>query len=84
MQNQRLIVTLLDWKMKNLDTRGLSCPEPVLRTQAALKNLAPGETLEVLVDSATPRDNVLRMARAKGCTAEFEEAGGEYKLILKK
>jgi tRNA 2-thiouridine synthesizing protein A len=31
-----------------LDAKGLSCPLPVLRARKAMKQLAPGEVLEVL------------------------------------
>ena len=33
-----------------LDLIGLKCPLPVLKTEAALARLAPGEVLEVLAD----------------------------------
>ena len=48
--------------MKTLDVTGLSCPEPVVRTMAALKDLAAGESINVLADTATARDNVIRVA----------------------
>ena len=41
-----------------IDTSGLSCPEPVLRTKKALK-YAP-ELIEVLVDNTTALQNVSR------------------------
>ncbi len=50
--------------MKTIDTTGLSCPEPVVRTRAALQSLAAGESLQVLVDTVTARENILRTARA--------------------
>ncbi len=33
---------------RTLDTRGLLCPLPVIRTQDAVEQLAPGDTLVVL------------------------------------
>jgi tRNA 2-thiouridine synthesizing protein A len=33
--------------MKSLDTRGLNCPLPILRTKKAIAALASGEILEV-------------------------------------
>ena len=44
-----------------VDARGLSCPQPVLETKAALDS-AGGGTIEVLVDTVTSRENVLRLA----------------------
>ena len=33
---------------KVLDTRGLSCPMPILKTRKELKNMKAGEILEIL------------------------------------
>lgn len=33
---------------KVLDTRGLSCPMPILKTKKELKNMSTGEILEIL------------------------------------
>lgn len=42
---------------KILDATGLKCPLPVLRTRKALKDVAPGGTLEVLAtDPASVMD----------------------------
>ena len=68
--------------MKTIDVTGLSCPEPVVRTQAALKALPPGEKLEVLVDTVTARENVSRAARAAGCEIAIEERNGQFRLTL--
>ena len=68
--------------MKTIDVTGLSCPEPVVRTQAALKGLPAGEKLEVLVDSVTARENVSRTAPAAGCAVAVEECAGQFRLTL--
>jgi tRNA 2-thiouridine synthesizing protein A len=31
-----------------LDTKGLNCPLPILKARKALKDVGPGETLEIL------------------------------------
>ena len=46
-----------------VDARGLSCPEPVLLTQEALREQA-GAAFAVLVSSPTARDNVERTLQA--------------------
>jgi len=33
---------------QTLDTKGMNCPLPILKTKKAMKDLAAGETLEVL------------------------------------
>ncbi len=70
--------------MKTVDARGLSCPEPVLRTQNALGDLAAGEALEVLVETVTSRENVSRMARSKGFVVQVEETDDGFKLTISK
>ena len=47
--------------IKTIDARGLSCPQPVLLAQAAIKGIEHG-MVHVLADSETARDNVTRMA----------------------
>ena len=42
-------MNLEDIKSDNMvDTRGLTCPMPLLKTKKALKSMAPGEILEIL------------------------------------
>ena len=69
---------------KQVDARGLSCPQPILVTKKALDGLAAG-AVEVLVETATSRDNVTRMAEKLGWKVEVEELEtGEFKLTLTK
>ena len=70
--------------MHQLDVRGLSCPQPALRTTKVLSRLASG-TLEVLLDPGTARDNVVRIAERAGWQiAERDEPDGSLRLILRK
>lgn len=67
-----------------VDARGLSCPQPVLETKAGLEK-ATGDTVEVLVDTVTSRENVSRFAKSRGWTPSWEEsASGGFKVTLKK
>ena len=53
--------------MKTIDARGLSCPEPVIRTKNAL---ASGEkAYTVMVDNVTAKENVSRFALHQGYKA---------------
>ena len=70
--------------IKTVDARGLSCPQPALLTQQALRQLTGG-TVEVLVDSDTSRDNVTRIAQKAGWTVSSEDRPeGGFLLILQK
>jgi tRNA 2-thiouridine synthesizing protein A len=67
-----------------VDARGLSCPQPVLETKAALDSAGSG-IVEVLVDTVTSRENVLRLASRmnwKGTWEETQEGG--FRLTLEK
>jgi tRNA 2-thiouridine synthesizing protein A len=69
---------------KTLDLRGLSCPEPAVKTKNAIKDMTGG-TVEVTVDAGTARDNVERIGRDRGWEVTIEELpGGGYKLSLVK
>ena len=50
---------------KTVDARGLSCPQPVLMVMGAIKETQSGE-IEVLVDTDTSRENVVRAATSNG------------------
>lgn len=48
-----------------VDARGLSCPQPVLEVLRLLRS-GRDAPLEVLVDTETSRENVIRAARGQG------------------
>ncbi|MBQ4469289.1 MAG: sulfurtransferase TusA family protein [Synergistaceae bacterium] len=66
-----------------VNARGLSCPQPVMLTKKALAGLDSGR-VEVLVDTATSRNNVSRFAENKGWSVDVEELDEGFKLILEK
>lgn len=68
---------------KTIDARGLSCPQPVIETKRVLDKLNGGR-VEVLVDTVTSRENVLRFATNSGWIGSFEETSGTFKVILEK
>ncbi len=67
--------------MIQVDAKGLFCPEPLMMTQEALKQ-HPGEEVVVQVDSAAPRDNILRLVRRKKLSAQVEEANGVFTIVI--
>lgn len=67
-----------------VDARGLSCPQPVLVARRALRE-HPGKTVEVLVDTATSRDNVRRLGEREGCQVTVEEQPtGGFRLMMRR
>lgn len=68
--------------MRIIDCRGLACPEPVIRTRAALSE-AGTSAIQVLVDNEAARGNVARYASNNGRqVSETVRAGGVYELTL--
>ncbi len=67
--------------MVRIDAKGLSCPQPLMMVQEALKK-NPGEQLLVEVDSASPRDNILRLARRKKLSASVSESEGVFTITI--
>ena len=57
--------------MYEVDARGLSCPEPVMLTQAALKSHG-NDTVKVLE----------KFARSQGKTVTVTETGDGFELII--
>ncbi|AGL00803.1 putative redox protein, regulator of disulfide bond formation [Desulfoscipio gibsoniae DSM 7213] len=66
---------------REVDARGLLCPEPVLLTKQALDNMNGG-TVKVLVSNAASRENVSRLAENKGWRVEITNQGDDILLIL--
>lgn len=67
--------------MVTIDAKGLFCPEPLMMTQEALKK-NPGEQVVVEVDSASPRDNILRLANRKKLNASVVEKDGVFIITI--
>lgn len=68
--------------MKQLDARGLSCPEPVILIRKAM--MSHENTYEMIVDNPTSRENVTRYAEHQGYTVTVKEQNGEYTLTMTK
>ncbi len=70
--------------MKEIDCRGLPCPQPVINTKNALEELKSGERLCVLVDNEAAVQNVSRFAEAQGHSIEVEKLDGAWKIVITK
>ncbi len=57
--------------MVKIDTRGRSCPEPVLMTKKALTD--SNKEIEVLVDNNTAKGNVKRFLENAGFKVSYKE-----------
>ena len=66
--------------MKQLDARGLSCPEPVIMIRKAM--MSKEAAYEMIVDNVTSKENVTRYAEHQGYAVSVSENGGEYTLVM--
>jgi len=66
---------------KTVDARGLACPQPVILTGKALKDV---DIVTVIVDNDTAMQNVSRMATKKGCNVRVDEKDGDFYVHLQK
>lgn len=67
-----------------VDAQGLSCPQPVILARQAIKSISSG-LIEVLVDTGTQRDNILRLASMESCSARVDNTSeGAYCITLEK
>ena len=62
-----------------IDARGLACPQPVVLTKKALEK---ADDLTVIVDNATAKQNVSRLAESHGLGITVEEKGDGIYLRL--
>ncbi|MCW5729217.1 MAG: sulfurtransferase TusA family protein [Alphaproteobacteria bacterium] len=68
-----------------LDAKGLTCPLPVLKTQKAMRELAPGEELTIeATDPAAPED-FAAFCEAQGHEMlANSEVDGIYRFLIRK
>jgi selenium metabolism protein YedF len=64
-----------------VDARGLACPQPVIKTRAALQ---AHDAVTTIVDNATSQQNVTRMAEKAGCTVTAETRDDGIYLEIRK
>ena len=66
--------------MKEVDARGLSCPEPIMLTAEALKN--EKGPIKLLVSEPVQKENVEKYAKDKGKKATSTEKGSEFEIVI--
>ncbi len=66
--------------MKEVDARGLSCPEPIMLTADALKD-AKG-TVKVLVSEPHQKMNVEKYAKEHGKKTTSSEVDGYFEVVI--
>ncbi len=69
-------------KQNVLDVRGLSCPEPVVRTRQALAADPSGE-LVVITDNRVSVENIRRFVTGAGYSFTVANDNGDYLISVK-
>lgn len=70
---------------KSLDCKGLSCPEPILKTKIAINGMEPGQVLEMLsTDPGSANDMVSWAKRTGNEIIESNENDGVWQFFIKK
>jgi tRNA 2-thiouridine synthesizing protein A len=70
---------------RTLDTRGLSCPLPILKTGKAMSELAEGATLEVLAtDPGAVSDFQAFSAATGNPLLEHSQEDGVFRFLLQR
>lgn len=68
-----------------LDCLGLYCPMPIVKTAQKIKELSPGEVLEVISDDTGIKSDMPAWAKKTGNEyLGLEEDEGEIKVYVKK
>ena len=69
--------------MKEIDCRGMACPQPVVTAKKALDD-SGGREFILIVDNLAARDNVERFAQSQGAVVGVEEKGNDFYLRIQK
>jgi len=70
---------------KEIDTRGLNCPLPILKAKKALADMASGQVLKVLAtDSGSVRDFQAFAKQTGNELVEQQTLGSEYVHLLRR
>jgi len=69
--------------MKEIDCRGMACPQPVITTKQALDQLEEGKLI-VIVNNPSSCGNVERFARSQGCSVEVEKKEEDFYIHIQK
>ncbi|MBI5187970.1 MAG: sulfurtransferase TusA family protein [Nitrospirae bacterium] len=68
-----------------LDTKGLNCPMPVLKTKKAIDSLQPGQILEVITTDPGAKADIPALLRRLGHElVDLKEDGGAFFFFIKK
>jgi selenium metabolism protein YedF len=62
---------------RQVDARGLNCPQPVILTKKALDEIEEGKIITI-VNNEVAKENVKKLAQSMTCSVDIQEIGGDY------
>jgi len=68
--------------MKIVDTRGLRCPAPLIKTRQALNEASAGESLQIITDNTSSLNNIRRYLTDNHLAFTEKENGGLWSLTV--
>lgn len=70
---------------RTLDFKGLSCPLPIVKTARAMRELAPGELVEVLAtDPGSVKDFAAWAKTTGNALVATSQDGAVYRFVIRK
>ena len=69
--------------MKEIDCRGMACPQPVVTAKKAMED-TEGKEFILIVDNLAARDNVERFAKSQEAVVDVEQKGNDFYLRIQK
>lgn len=63
--------------MKNIDCKGLKCPQPVINTKKYFDSIESGEA-EIVVDNEVAKNNIVKLCESSGLKYEVKENEGLF------
>lgn len=67
--------------IKNVDARGLNCPQPVILTKKAMDEGGVSK-ITTIVDNTTALENVKKLANSQGYDTNVEEKDGQFHIHM--
>ena len=68
--------------MKVVDTRGLKCPAPLIKTRRALNEAAEGESLHIVIDNPASLGNIKRFLKDNNLGYSEKEENGTWTIVV--
>jgi selenium metabolism protein YedF len=70
--------------MKIVDAKGQLCPQPIIMTKKALKEIEKDESLKIIVDNEIAFKNVKRFVEDNGMGVSVKQSGAVFEIFINK